>query len=285
MTSLAFLRAGPLTTVQDLGRPGLAHLGVPPSGAADRSALELGNRVVGNDPDAAGLEASLVGPTVRFDGPAVVALAGADAGATLSGRRVVRGEAVVAVSGDVLELGRCIGGARAYVCVRGGIDVEDTLGSRSTDLLTGLGPAPLRDGHVLRIGSEAGLPPPRAEPVVAAPVEPVLRVVPGPRHDWFAPGALDVLLSAVWGVTPATNRVGIRLDGPSLERRTAGELLSEGMVTGALQVPPSGRPILLLVDHPTTGGYPVIAVVATADLSAAGQLAPGDTVRFMAFHP
>lgn len=253
---------GLLTTIQDIGRPGYAHLGVPPSGALDRHSLQVGNQLVGNPPGAPALEATLIGPRLRFDRPTLVALAGACA---------TRVELVTE-----LDVGRAIDGARIYVCVQGGIVVEPVLGSCSTDLLTGLGPPPLRAGDSLRVGQVPG----DASIIVpASPRSHSLRVIPGPRDDWFAPDALDVLRGAEWKVTPASNRVGIRLDGPELPRVRHDELLSEGLVTGALQVPSNGRPILLLNDHPTTGGYPVIAVVHSEDLSSAGQLAPGDVVR------
>ncbi len=278
MSELLVVRAGPLTTVQDRGRPGLAHLGVPPSGAADLRSFELGNALVGNDPAAAALEATLVGPTLRFDAPALVAVTGAEAGAMLDGRPLVRCEPR---EGSLLELGPCTGGVRVYVAARGGIDVAAVLGSRSHDVLTGLGPPPLRDGDVLPLGPEL---PTRAKTLVPdcylPPPEPVLRVLPGPRADWFAPGALEALTSATWWVALASNRVGTRLEGPQLEHVRQEELLSEGLVTGALQVPAAGQPILLGPDHPTTGGYPVLAVVVTEDLPLAGQLAPGATVQF-----
>jgi biotin-dependent carboxylase-like uncharacterized protein len=269
MTRIEVVSPGLLLTVQDRGRPGLAHLGVPPSGAADPVAYELGNRLVGNRPGAAALEATLDGPVLRFDRPTTVALTGA-----------TRAEVRTALE---LDVGRCVGGVRTYICVRGGIDVEPTLGSRSTDLLTGLGPRPLRAGDVLEIGSATGDPPPRrpgTAPTTEPPDEPILRVVLGPRDDWFTQVAVETLCSEPWRVSTSSNRVGIRLEGPRLERARSEELLSEGLVTGALQVPPSGQPILLLHDHPTTGGYPVIGVVRSDDLWLAGQLAPRQHVRF-----
>ncbi len=270
MTHIEVVRPGLLTTVQDRGRPGLAHLGVPPSGAADAVAFELGNRLVGNPAGAAALEATVDGPVLRVDGPATIALTGA----TTAALREL-------APGDTLEVGRCVQGVRTYVCVRGGIEVEPTLGSRSTDLLTGLGPRPLQAGDVLQIGPEpAEEPCPGAVPGHGLPDEPVIRVRLGPRDDWFTPHAIELLCAEPWRVSAASNRVGIRLEGPLLERARAGELLSEGLVTGALQVPPSGQPILLLQDHPTTGGYPVIAVVSSDDLWLAGQLAPSVGVRF-----
>lgn len=280
MNELAVLRAGPLTTVQDRGRPGFAHLGVPPSGAADLRALELGNRIVGNDPGAAALEATLLGPVLRFAEAAVVAVTGAEASAAVAGRPLTRGTAAEVPAGGLLELGPCRDGVRAYVCIRGGIAVEPTLGSRSHDLLTGLGPRPLRDGDVLPLGDDTVAAPLQRLALEPHAAEPVLRVVAGPRDDRFPPSALEVLTTTAWRVGSASNRVGIRLEGPPLGRLERGELLSEGLVTGAIQVTASGLPIVLGPDHPTTGGYAVLAVVQSEDLSLAGQLAPGATVRF-----
>jgi len=266
MTALEVLDPGPLTTVQDLGRPGWAHLGVPPSGAADPSMLAEANALAGNADDAAALEATLVGATLRALVPGTVAVVGTrdhDGSYALD-------------AGDVLETGATVG-ARAYIAVRGGIDVEPTLGSRSTDLLTGLGPPPLARGDRLAAGNAPANPTSHHR---AARGEGPFRLLPGPRDDWFTAAALEQLLSTTWHVTTSANRIGIRLDGPPLERARNDELLSEGLVTGALQVPPNGLPILLLNDHPTTGGYPVIAVVSTRDLPRAGQLKPGDELRF-----
>lgn len=266
------LAAGPLTTVQDRGRPGWAHLGVPPSGAADPDALALGNRLVGNAADAAVLEATLSGPHLRFRAAALVALTGAETEAPVEPNRPFE----IGV-GEVLELGRFLNGVRAYVSVRGGIDAEPVLGSRSTDLLSGLGPPQLREGDVLPIGGEPATKPQLdPEPPSPLPAEPVLRLLPGPRDDWFAPDAL----AGTWRVSPSSNRVGVRLEGPRIERIRHEELLSEGVVTGALQVPPSGQPILLLNDHPTTGGYPVFGVVHRDDLGLVGQLKPGQRLTF-----
>ena len=268
MSAIEVVEPGLLTTVQDLGRAGWAHVGVPPSGAVDPRALERGNRLVGNAASAAGLEATLIGPKLRFLRPALVAVCSA-----------TEGTAVRLGVGDELDVGPLDDGARAYICVRGGIDVPLVLGSRSTDLLTGLGPSPLRAGDLLNVGPEPEGPP-GVDHVARERDQPVLRITPGPRDDWFASNALDVLVNTAWRVSTASNRVGIRLEGPSLERSRSEELLSEGVVTGALQVPPSGLPILLLNDHPTTGGYPVLAVVSSDDLPIAGQLRPGDRVRF-----
>jgi biotin-dependent carboxylase-like uncharacterized protein len=263
------LDPGPLTTVQDRGRPGWAHLGVPPSGAADPRALALGNRLVGNDHGAAALEATLSGPRLRFQAATIVALTGAE---TL----IESNRPFEVAAGEVLELGRFLNGVRAYLSMRGGIDVEPVLGSRSTDLLSGLGPPQLREGDVLPIGPEPTTSPQDVEQPTPLPVEPILRVLPGPRDDWFAPDTL----AGTWRVSPSSNRVGVRLEGPPIERIRHEELLSEGVVTGALQVPPSGQPILLLNDHPTTGGYPVLGVVHADDLPLAGQLRPGQRLSF-----
>jgi biotin-dependent carboxylase-like uncharacterized protein len=281
VSDIAVLRAGPLTTIQDLGRPGWAHIGVPPSGAADPDALRFGNRIVGNDPTAAALEVTLAGPRLRFHIPAGLALTGAEANATLAGRPAAPGALLQVRAGDLLELRGCVRGVRTYICIRGGIDVEPSLGSRSTDLFSGVGPAPLRDGDLLRIGADPPTPaPPSVDPPPPRPGVPLLRVVAGPREDWFVPGTLAALCAATWRVNPASNRVGLRLSGPRLQRLDRGELLSEGVVTGALQVPPSGQPILLLNDHPTTGGYPVLAAVCAADVALTGQLGPGSFLRF-----
>ena len=280
MSDIQVISAGPLTSVQDRGRPGWAHVGVPPSGAVDPRAYELGALLVGNAPGAAVLEATLVGPTLRFAVPALVAVTGGEVDVAVSGRPVPMNVALHVRAGEVVEAGRVRRGVRVYVSVRGGIDAACTLGSRSSDLLTGLGPPPLRDGDELRIGRAPRGGPHDGAVVEALPAESVLRVTPGPRDDRFAAAALDVLASHAWRVDPVSNRVGVRLQGPRLEHAAETELLSEGVVTGALQVPPSGQPILLLNDHPTTGGYPVLAVVRQADLPLAGQLAPGATLRF-----
>ena len=270
-----------LTTVQDLGRPGWAHLGVPPSGAADPPALRLANRLVGNEEDAPALEATLRGPELRFDADAVVALAGAPVDARAGDRELAMHATEAVRAGETLRLGTARHGLRTYLAVRGGLDVEPVLGSAATDLLTGLGPEPLREGTRLRVGRRlCDWPEATLAPVGELAPEPVLRVVAGPREDWFAAGALEALTTTAWTVSPSSNRIGVRLQGPALERARAGELASEGMLAGALQVPPAGTPILLLADHPTTGGYPVIATVVTGDLPRAGQLRPGDTVRF-----
>jgi KipI family sensor histidine kinase inhibitor len=389
------LRPGPLATIQDLGRPGYGHLGVPRSGAADAGSLRLANRLVGNPDDAAGLEFTLGRAALHFHADAVVAVTGATArvtitaadgpneddaagspggagagragagragagggdasgaragagGADASGARAGAGgadagraggavarevtarevpldTALAVTAGSVLRLAAPVAGLRSYLAVGGGIDVPEVLGSRSSDLLSGLGPRPLRAGDRLPVGPARVQPVPPASGTApsgaALPSAPAdtpadgmitggaagtgiaggapsaadaprdgarpdavvrLRVLAGPRDDWFDPAALSVLTGEPYRVTPASNRTGLRLAGPALARAgtSPGELPSEGMVTGAIQVPHDGQPILLLADHPVTGGYPVIAVVHSADVDRAAQLRPGQLVRF-----
>ncbi|GGS98387.1 allophanate hydrolase [Streptomyces cinerochromogenes] len=276
------VRAGALTTVQDRGRPGYAHLGVPRSGALDAPAAALVNRLVGNPPDAAVLETTLNGCAVRPRSTVTVAVGGAPCPVSVGGRPVAWGAPVVVPAGALLEVGAATAGVRSYLAVGGGVAVEPVLGSRATDLLSGLGPAPLADGTVLPLGAPAG-PPARVDgaPQPRPPAELVLRVVPGPRDDWFTARAVRDLATRAYRVSAASNRIGLRTEGPALERARPGELPSEGMVLGAVQVPPDGRPVVFLADHPTTGGYPVIAVVRAADLPAAAQALPGTPVRFV----
>ncbi|MEV5883526.1 biotin-dependent carboxyltransferase family protein [Streptomyces sp. NPDC052020] len=281
--ALAVVRAGALTTVQDTGRPGHAHLGVPRSGALDAPAAALVNRLVGNAPRAAVLETTLDGCALRPRSAVTVAVGGAPCPVTVDGRPAPWGAPVHVPAGALLEVGAAVSGVRAYVAVSGGVAVEPVLGSRSTDLLSGLGPPPLRNGAVLPLGRPGVL---RARvdvaPQPAPPAELVLRVTLGPRDDWCTPAAVRTFTSRAYRVSPASNRIGLRVDGPALTRARTGELSSEGMVLGAVQVPPDGRPVVFLADHPTTGGYPVIGVVRTADLPAAAQARPGTPVRFVA---
>ena len=280
--ALAVVRAGALTTVQDLGRPGHAHLGVPRSGALDTPAAALVNRLVGNPPEAAVLETTLNGCTLRPRSAVTVAVAGAPCRVTVDGRPVAWGAPVRVPAGALLDVGAALSGVRGYVGVSGGVAVEPVLGSRSTDLLSGLGPPPLTDGAVLPLGSPTR-PHTRVDvaPQPAPPTELVLRVTPGPREDWFTAAAVRTFTSRMYRVSAASNRIGLRTEGPALERALTRELPSEGVVLGAVQVPPDGRPVVFLADHPTTGGYPVIAVVRTADLPAAAQAVPGTPVRFV----
>jgi KipI family sensor histidine kinase inhibitor len=286
------VQSGPLATVQDLGRPGWAHLGVPRSGAADADSLRRANRLAGNPDEAAALEVTLGGLALRFEADAVIAVTGAPVPLTLAaghatgsgGVNPVSGTAFTVAAGSVLRLGAPSAGLRSYLAVDGGIDVPPVLGSRSADLRSGVGPARLRPGDRLPVGRPRSRienrMPGRPRPLLSGAV--VLRAIAGPRDDWFSAPALAALGTASYQVTPASDRTGLRLSGPALHRARGhpGELPSEGVAAGSLQVTHDGQPILLLADHPTTGGYPVIAVVASADLGLAAQLRPGQQIRF-----
>jgi KipI family sensor histidine kinase inhibitor len=290
-SSLEVIKPGPLATIQDLGRAGLGRLGVPPSGAADAASLRLANALAGNPASAAGIELTAGQASFRCVGGARLAVTGAPAQVTIAAgtgqpaREISFGTAFSVPHGSVIGIGAPATGLRTYVAVAGGIDLPVVLGSRSSDLLSGLGGGPLRPGAVLPIGPPVLT---EAATVTAPTVLPArgvtasLRLVPGPRLDWFGPDALAILCAAPYTVTVASNRCGIRLEGPVLPRASAAELASEGVVTGALQVPHNGQPILLLTDHPTVGGYPVIATVVSADLGLAAQLRPGQQIRFRA---
>ncbi|MGB3444431.1 MAG: biotin-dependent carboxyltransferase family protein [Actinophytocola sp.] len=273
---------GPLGTVQDTGRPGWASLGVGASGAADAASAALANRLVGNAREAAVVELSF-GAALAFRETARVAVTGALCEVSHGGRGEGMNAPFDVTAGQTLVVGPASVGLRTYVAVRGGIAAAATLGSRSTDVLSGLGPAPLAEGTVLPIGEAYSGPPPSVEvaPVPAPSADELLvRVVPGPRDDWFTEDAMTTLFTASYTVTADSNRVGVRLDGPALTRSRDGELPSEGMVTGSVQVPSGGTPIVFLADHPVTGGYPVIGVVLAADVPVLAQARPGQVVRF-----
>jgi biotin-dependent carboxylase-like uncharacterized protein len=269
---------------------------VPPSGALDAAALVRANRLVGNEPGAAGLETTLLGVTVRLDEPRWVAVTGAEAPVTVDGEPV--GPRLRVPAGATVRIGTATLGLRSYLAVGGGIALSPVLGSRSTDRLSGLGPAPLADGDALPLGADPDdalplgadpgdapdlrTPDPRAGPTATERLADGVRLWlrPGPRDDWVVPGAWDLLRRAAFTVSRDSDRVGVRLEGPRLGWARTGELPSEGLVTGAVQVPPDGRPVLFLADHPTTGGYPVVGVLDPADLAVAGQVRPGSVVRF-----
>jgi len=277
--TLTVERAGSLTTVQDRGRVGLAHLGVPRAGPLDRPAAELANRLLGNGPDAALLEVTWGGLELTSDGGLWVAVTGADVAVDVDGAGRGRDHAEWLPAGGRLRLGPPRRGVRSYVAVAGGVEVEPVLGSRSTDTLAWVGPPRVEDGARLPVGTAAG--PPAAVDTARPPVPGPLRVAPGPRTDWFAGDALERLCAAPYVVTEHSNRVGLRLEGAAPQRIRDDELPSEGMVLGAVQVPPGGQPVVLLADHPPTGGYPVLAVVHPDDLWQCGQLRPGEELRFV----
>jgi KipI family sensor histidine kinase inhibitor len=298
--------------VQDLGRPGHAHLGVAPSGAADRAALQAANRAVGNPPGLACLEITLGSAAFHCRGDTrdaiVVAVAGAAVPLTVqrASGEVFEGapeQPIALGAGDGMKLGYPARGLRSYLAVRGGIEAPRLLGSASRDTLAALGPAPVTKGAMLAVaraqvsGADPDLGGDAAAavgggsdrsrcvvpPLPASGDTVVLDVVAGPRADLFTDAALATLCDQVWQVTPQSSRVGLRLRGlQPLARRDATELPSEGMVRGAIQVPHDGQPVLLLADHPLTGGYPVIAVVAEHHRDLAGQIPPGAKVRFRA---
>jgi antagonist of KipI len=277
---------GLLTTVQDLGRRGFGPIGVSPSGAADPISLRVGNRLVANEESAAGLEMMLLGGTFVFPQGAALALTGSDFGATLDDVRVNLGASVQVRPGQTLRLGPTTSGARCYLCVQGGIAVKPFLGSASTHILSGLGGLegrPLRKGDVLRIGR--GSKRYRGRKVAQRASEnfsrrSVLRVTPGPQVDWFSDSSLRTFYRSTYRVGEQSNRMGLRLEGAAISQRGAREMITEGVSLGAIQVPAGGSPIILFVEQQTTGGYPKIANVISADLHRVGQIRPRDEIRF-----
>lgn len=288
--ALEVLDGGLLTLIQDLGRVGLASIGVGPSGAADRGAFRLGARLLAQSYTAAALEVTFGGLSVRARGDLQVALTGAQAPAAVDGRAVGYSGPFMVADGQILTLGTPQLGLRSYLSVRGGIAVAPVLGSRSTDTLSGLGPPPVRAGDVLPVG-----PPPKAFPnqdLVPLPARSaetlVLYALRGPRDDWLS--EIAALAETTWTVSDHSDRVGIRLSGEPLRRedsRQGQELSSEGVVCGSIQVPPGGQPVIFLADHPVTGGYPVVAVLLDDDIDRAAQAVPGQQVRIvlLADHP
>jgi KipI family sensor histidine kinase inhibitor len=278
-------RVSTLALVEDLGRPGHRHLGVPPSGAADRISLARGNRLLGNAAGAAGIEVLMGGLGVRATAPVLVAVTGAAAPVRVDGAPAPFGAPIGLGAGQLLEVGTATTGLRCYVAVRGGIHesnhVPRVLGSLSSDPTSALGPEPLQAGVALAVGSTAD------EPHVGLSIPPVsdprtgflLHATWGPRADWLTDAARASLRSSSWSVSTQTDRVGVRLDGPPVPLSRSDQLPSEGLVRGCVQVPPDGTPIVFLADHPTTGGYPVVAVVDDADTDLLAQAPPGTPVR------
>ncbi|ARJ05364.1 allophanate hydrolase [Cnuibacter physcomitrellae] len=286
--ALEVLTPGPLALLQDHGRPGYAHLGVTGSGAADRAAFDAANRLVGNLPGAVGIETLLGGWRMHALRTLRIAVTGAPVAVRVrrGGRTVEHpiGCALTLARGDELEFGPPPHQLRSYLAVRGGIAAPHVLGSGSTDTLSGLGPAPLEAGDVLSLAAQAGeWPAADAIPTLIGREHPevvVLPVVLGPRDRLLRGEPRAVLAAARWTVSPDSNRVGVRLAGPPLPAAEGtAQLPSEGVVAGSVQLPPDGRPVLFLRDHPVTGGYPVVAVLTAAALDAAAQLRPGDPVR------
>jgi biotin-dependent carboxylase-like uncharacterized protein len=272
--------------VQDLGREGFGHLGVSPSGAADPISLRLGNRLVGNPQGAAALEMTLLGGTFLFPQGAILALTGSDFGSTLDGAHLDQSSAVQVRPGQTLRVGSTRSGARCYLCVQGGIIVKPFLGSASTHLLSGLGGyqgRALRKGDTLQIGPAIGSC--RKKTITARASEQLaprklLRVTPGPQSDWFSESSLQTFYAGTYRVAEESNRMGLRLEGKPIVRDSSGEMITEGVSIGAVQITAGGMPIILFVEQQTTGGYAKIANVIAADLHSLGQLRPRDEIRF-----
>lgn len=288
-TAFEVVRPGLLTTVQDLGRWGHQAIGVPVAGAMDTRSLRWANALVGNEATAAALEVTLMGPTLRARGSAIrAAVAGAAFDLRVDDAPVPVDRAFDVPDGALLRFGERTNGARAYLAVAGGIVTPPVLGSRSTHLVSAMGGV---NGRALAAGDvlPIGVPPPGSRrrgaggaPPWRSASPPVLRVLLGPQDAWFTRDAVNALVSRPFRVSAASDRMGFRLEGPRLDTTGAAHLISEPIAFGAIQVPASGAPILLMADRQTAGGYPKIATVIAADLPIAGQLAPGDTVRFTA---
>jgi len=286
---------GLFTLAQDAGRVGLAHLGVPAAGPADPLAHALANRLVGNQPGTTTLEVTARGPVLRCDAPTPVhvAVVGGDPEVTVNGHVVGAGHVVPVAPGQRLAVGALAAGLRTYLAVAGGWSLPSVMGSASTDLLSGMGPGPLVAGDAL---TRAGHPGPMADHLApeawrvlanGRTARRTVRVLPGPHPEWFGADAVEELAGTTWVVEPTSDRVGVRLrpvGGAGVVRRSD-ELDSQGMVTGAIQVPPDGCPVVLGPDHATLGGYPVVAVVISADRWLLGQCRPGDEVAFLPVTP
>jgi antagonist of KipI len=292
MSGITVLRSGLLTTIQDGGRWGFQHFGVPVGGPMDPFSMRFANLVVGNDADEASFEVTLAGPELRFNEDAQIVISGAELSpAIVAGELVspvLRMRPTSIAAGSVLRFGERKALARAYIAIRGGIDASVVLGSRSTSLqaaFPGLAGRRLRVGDVLGIGTRSVRPvntrvrPPEDSIPPQGPVQ--LHFLWGPDRTRFSDRDVHAFVGAEYRVSSESNRMGYRLDGPSIELRSADPVLSEATPLGTIQVPPSGQPILLMADRQTTGGYARIGTVITADIGLAGQLAPGDAVGFI----
>ena len=287
--TITVITPGLFTTVQDEGRWGHQTLGVPVGGALDAVSHRIANAAVGNDLHCASIEVTLQGPELRFDSRSAIAIAGADFAVTLDGAPMPMATGVVCHAGSVLRFGERRAGARAYIAVDGGADVPAVLGSRSTHVLAALGGVagrPFRAGDLVPLGASGTRLPRRAVRRRLPDGGARLRVMPGPHDDRFPAAAIDTLHRSRFTITPHSNRMGYRLTGGAPIRRTTDEeMISDATFAGAVQVPPSGDPILLMADRQVTGGYPIVAVVITADLPIVGQLAPGDWIEFQLCSP
>lgn len=281
--SLTVIKGGMLTTVQDLGRRGYQGLGVPVSGPMDAYSHRLANQILGNDPSAAALEITLMGPELLAEGDLVCALTGADISLTVNDKPAPTNEPFRVRSGARLRSGTRLAGARMTLAVQGGFDLPPTLGSRATHLASRMGPfggRGLRAGDVLPVGSLSGSRALTGHPLEIPQGGAHVRILPAIHRERFTDDAWGLLVHARFTINPQSNRMAYRLDGPPLEHVAGADILSEAMPCGVIQVPSSGQPILLLAERATTGGYATIANVITADLPIVGQLAPGDWIRF-----
>lgn len=284
---MKFRSGGLLTTIQDAGRCGYQQFGVPVSGAMDLRALALGNILVGNPEDEAALEVTLMGPQIEFTAANVVALTGADLTATLNGKPMQRYRAVTVKAGDVLSFGAQKAGSRAYLAVAGGFEIEPVMGSRSTYLKAQMGGL---EGRKLGKDDFIGFRAPKITlpnmglrtltPQDYSASEHLLRVIIGPQDNAFTKEGLETFLRETYSVTTQSDRMGCRLDGTVIKHKKDGNIISDGISLGAVQVPSEGKPIIMLADRQTTGGYTKIANVITVDLPKITQSSPGDTVRF-----
>ena len=290
MNSLEVLRSGPLSTVQDLGRPGYSRYGVPPAGAMDPFALEIGNILVGNSRATAGLEMTMAGIKARFLLRTIIGITGGTGSFTLNGQIISCWGCLLIEPGDVLDIGSITSGCRTYLTIAGGITVSDVLGSKSTylpahfggwqgrtlkrgDILPGL---PLPEGRTIHVRNLAY----NRIPDYSKPC--TVRVIPGPNQELFSEEMLETFYSNSYEVTTQSNRMGYRLQGPPLKSKQTGNLLSDAVIRGAIQVPLDGQPIILAADHQTTGGYPILGVIASVDFPKVAQLGVGQKLSFQA---
>ena len=287
---MEIINPGPLTTVQDLGRFGYMNVGIGTSGVMDRQAYKIANELVGNTDGEAVLEATLMGPEIEFTSDAVIAVTGADMKPAIDGYSIGNYKAVKIVRGQRLKLGMAVSGCRAYIAVRGGIDVEKVMGSRSTNLKCGIGGFEgrnLRIGDLLKIGVSTELSNSELEKLNSKNYRGLewngnmtVRVIEGPQGDYFTEEGLKNFYSMEYKISPESDRMGIRLSGAKVESYNGTDIVSDGIAFGSVQIPSSGQPIVLMADHQTTGGYAKVATVVSEDLSLLAQARPGDLVHF-----
>lgn len=281
--SIAVIKPGLQSTVQDLGRNGYTHFGISASGAADRLSLQIGNLLVGNPESFAGIEMTLLGDTYKFKDEAFIALSGSEFEATLDGESIPWQKGFYVRAGQVLAVGPTKSGDRCYLSVRGGVDVPSYLSGKTTHVMSqmgGLNGRPLAKGETLHIGDLSKVSQPIYLNEQLQMDSSILRITNGKQSDWFSDSTWDQFTSKPFTVSELSNRMGIRLTGNSIPSDQGNEILTEGIPLGGIQVPGGGDPIISFVEHQTTGGYPKIANVITADLCKVGQLKPGDQFKF-----